>query len=64
MRLMRILAYIAAFGLVIFVGYHLVTDGYPNFLHHTRSRLLAEMMTLGTLALTCGATFWAVRRLP
>jgi len=61
---MRILAYIAAFGLVIFVGYHLVTDGYFSFLRHTRSVIGAQIMTLGTLALTCAATFWAVKRLP
>ncbi len=62
--LMRILAYIAAFGLVIFVGYHLVTEGYLSFLRQTRSVIGAQIMTLGTLALTCAATFWAVKRLP
>jgi len=61
---MRVLAYIAAFGLVIFVGYHLVTDGYVSFLRHTHSVIGAQIMTLGTLALTCAATFWAVKRLP
>ena len=61
---MRVLAYIAAFGLVIFVGIHLVTEGYPNFLRFTHSQLGAQMLTLGTLFVTCAATFWAVRRLP
>ncbi len=61
---MRVLAYIAAFGLVIFVGFHLITDGYPSFLRQTHSQLAAQILTLGTLMLTCAATFWAVRRLP
>jgi len=61
---MRVLAYIAAFGLVVFVGYHLITDGYIGFLRQTHSQLSAQILTLGTLALTCAATFWAVRRLP
>lgn len=61
---MRVLVYIAAFGLVIFVGYHLITDGYVSFLRQTNSQLSAQILTLGTLALTCAATFWAVRRLP
>lgn len=61
---MRVLAYIAAFALIVLVGYHLITDGYPNFLRQTHSKLGAQILTLATLALTCGATFWAVRRLP
>lgn len=61
---MRILAHIAAFGLIIFVGYHLITRGYPHFLRQTHSEIAAQVMTLAMLALTFAATFWAVRRLP
>lgn len=61
---MRLLVYIAAFGLLILVGYHLMTDGYTHFLRQTHSRLLAQFMTLATLGLTFGATFWTIKRLP
>jgi len=61
---MRVLAYIAAFGLVLFVGYHLATEGYVTFLRRTHSEVGAQILTLGTLLVTFVATFWAVRRIP
>ncbi len=61
---MRVFAYIAAFGLIVLVGYHLINEGYDSFLQQTHSRLLAQILTLGTLGLTCIATLWAVKRLP
>lgn len=61
---MRVLAYIAAFGLVPVVGYYLITKGYDHFLLRTHSQAMAQFLTFGSLALTFMAVFWATKRIP
>jgi len=61
---MRALAHIAAFAIVILVGYLLVTRGYHSFLIHMRSPFLAQLLTLACLGFTAMATIWATRKIP
>ena len=61
---MRVLAHVAAFAIVVLVGYLLITEGYHSFLHHTRSRFTAQAMTFITLGFTTIGMIWATRKIP
>ncbi|MBL9010560.1 MAG: hypothetical protein JNL56_05205 [Alphaproteobacteria bacterium] len=61
---MRALAHIAAFAIIIMVGYLLMTKGYHSFLIQMRSPLLAQLMTFVCLGFTAMAMIWATRKIP
>lgn len=61
---MRVLAHIAAFAILMLVGYLLVTKGYHAFLLQTRSRITAQALTIVTLGFTTVAMIWATRKIP
>lgn len=61
---MRLTAFIAAFGIIIYAGYWLVMVAYPHFLHTTGSQFVAEAMLLVCLAFASLSVLWAVKRLP
>lgn len=61
---MRLLAHIAAFAIIVMAGYLLVTYGYPDFLHRTRSQFVAQLLTFCALGGTTGVMIWATRKIP
>ncbi len=61
---MRLLAHIAAFAIIVLAGYLLVTYGYPDFLHRSRSQFAAQALTFCALAGTTGVMIWATRKIP
>ncbi|MFO1235673.1 MAG: hypothetical protein U1F24_01385 [Alphaproteobacteria bacterium] len=61
---MRALAHIAAFAIIVLVGYLLMTRGYHSFLIQMRSPFLAQIMTFICLGFTTMVTIWATRKIP
>lgn len=61
---MRVLAYIAAFVVILGVGYWLLAHGYPHYMRHFHSHFMAKTAMFGTMIFTIMGTLWAVKRLP
>lgn len=61
---MRLLAHIAAFAIIIFVGYLLMEYGYPSFVRQTHSTVVAQIMMFICLGFTALSVIYAVRKLP
>lgn len=61
---MRALAHIAAFAILLLVGYLLITQGYQSFWRHTRSHIAAQALTFFTLIITTMMMIWATRKIP
>jgi Kef-type K+ transport system membrane component KefB len=61
---MRLLAHIAAFAIIIFVGYLLVRYGYPSFVRRTNSHVIAQFMMFVCLGFAALSVIYAVRKMP
>ncbi len=61
---MRALAHIAAFAIILLVGYLLATQGYQTFWRQTHSHVAAQFLTFVALIVTTMAMIWATRKIP
>lgn len=61
---MRLIAFIAAFGIILLSSYWLVKYGYPHFYRTTGSTLASEIMLLCSIGFASLSVIYVVKRLP